>query len=439
MGQLCPPKSVDPLTVLPRELAETVLEYLSFRQRMNACLVSKRWTQFIRSTPNLWRHLDLSGARRKVRTAFISRVINIARARLRNVTLSNLYDFDKTLNAIAKHCPIEELTLLECGLQSHNLTSLLAPAKTLRSLKITEGSPLNSHELLALLVSLSDRLEVLDCWMIGRQSPGEYHAPCPKLTSLSLTFGDNCVHSAFLDQLSDHFPALQTLILRQNNRARLVPGMIDFSGCKRLRRLSFCMGSRVLQQLRFPPGLTALELECWSPLSEPASDLPVLEELAVKGPSSLRAVEYLLDTPTRSITSADVGRDLEASPRSQLRKLSTLESSYADRTDIANLLSHPRMKGIETLSFARTVGIDDDVVAGLASSKLERLREVDLTGTDLSGVGVKCLVSMLNLSSLVLNDCRNVSPDAVEWARSKGVAVQHRMSNNLAGGRKVRY
>lgn len=77
MNKLCPPKSVDPMTVLPRELAEIILQHLTFKQRMNACLVSKQWTKFIRSCPDLWSHLDLSNPRRKVKNAFVSRAVSV--------------------------------------------------------------------------------------------------------------------------------------------------------------------------------------------------------------------------------------------------------------------------------------------------------------------------------------------------------------------------
>ena len=79
MDKLCPPKSVDPMTVLPRELAEIIMNHLSFRQRMNACLVSKEWTKFVRSCPDLWSHLDLSNSRKKVGNAFVSRAVSDSR------------------------------------------------------------------------------------------------------------------------------------------------------------------------------------------------------------------------------------------------------------------------------------------------------------------------------------------------------------------------
>ena len=89
MTELSPPRSVDPLTVLPRELAEQILGYLNFRQLIKTSLVSKEWAQFIRRTPNLWGHLDLTLARRKVKNAFVSRAINTGRSKLKTATLNH--------------------------------------------------------------------------------------------------------------------------------------------------------------------------------------------------------------------------------------------------------------------------------------------------------------------------------------------------------------
>ena len=140
MDKLSPPKSVDPLTVLPPELAEIVLEYLSFRQRVNACMVTKQWARFIQSIPNLWTHLNLTGARKKVSNKFVSKAINVAENKLTAATLNNLYDFDRALKALIRTCPLEELTLLKCGLQGQPLTDELSQAKCLKRLTLGNGN-----------------------------------------------------------------------------------------------------------------------------------------------------------------------------------------------------------------------------------------------------------------------------------------------------------
>lgn len=433
MDQLCPPKSVDPMTVLPRELAETILDYLSFRQRMNACLVSRQWAHFLRSVPNLWHHLDLSGARRKVRTAFISRVINIARARLKVATLSNLYDFDKTLSALVKHCPLEELTLLECGLQSHNLTAILAPAKSLRSLHVARGSLLNSHELQPLIAVLADRLETLECWLGGLRSPGAYHVLCPQLKSLSVTFDNPLNHDAFFGKIAERFPALETLIVRQEGKSVGFISPISLRDCHKLRHLEFRMKVDIRTQLQLPPSLNTLWLDCRHSSGIPVMNLPMLDELSIEGRQAFEDIENLLNKPA--------GSEQEASTTqpSHLRKVSIRAGYCAESSEMIRLVSHPRFKHIGFLELACCTGIKDQEIAVIASAKLEKLETLDLSSAELTGVGVKTLVSSLNINTLILNNCAKVSPDAVEWARSKGVTVKHRMSVPSEGGRKVRY
>ena len=72
LAKIAPPKSCDPMTKLPREMAEHVLKGLSFQQLMKACLVSKQWMLLIRSMPGLWHHLDFSHAKHNVKVRFIS-------------------------------------------------------------------------------------------------------------------------------------------------------------------------------------------------------------------------------------------------------------------------------------------------------------------------------------------------------------------------------
>lgn len=438
MDQLCPPKSVDPMTVLPRELAETILDYLSFRQRMNACLVSKQWTQFIRSIPNQWRHLDLSGARRKVRSAFVSRVINVARSKMSAATLSNLYDFDKTLVALIKHCPLTDLTLLECGLQSENLTTMLRPAKALRSLKIDEGSHLNSHELLRLTSALSDRLEILECSITGRQAPTAYHVRCEKLTSLTIHFDDSCNHSRFFHNIPDHFPSLEMLSVHQDRGVIAGVPTYDLRPCEKLRHLDFDVKGLGLQQLRIPRSLTCFKLNTQCSAAIPPFHLPLLNDLMVRGATSLREVEYLLGAHSAPGFPEATHEPVLAQP-TKLHRLTITTGSCTGGEDAEQLFCHPRLKSLTDLRLGWCSGIDDRVVETIVSAKLEKLDHVGLLGAGVTGVGVKQLVSSLNLKTLDLSQCRSVSPDAVEWARAKGVIVKYWISDDTAGGRKLRY
>ena len=46
----------DFITTLPIEILEQILNYLSFEDLMNCCLVSKRWNEYLSSLPVIWRN-----------------------------------------------------------------------------------------------------------------------------------------------------------------------------------------------------------------------------------------------------------------------------------------------------------------------------------------------------------------------------------------------
>lgn len=70
---------------------------------------------------------------------------------------------------------------------------------------------------------------------------------------------------------------------------------------------------------------------------------------------------------------------------------------------------------------------------------LPNLRTLDLSETDITGVGVKHALKATHLERLVVNNCRKIGIDAIDWARSQGVRVDYRMSDDTPEGRKVRY
>lgn len=101
-------------------------------------------------------------------------------------------------------------------------------------------------------------------------------------------------------------------------------------------------------------------------------------------------------------------------------------------------LLNPRLAHLEHLSIAGSPSIQDNTVTQVVEA-LSRLRTLDLSETDISGVGVKQALQATHLEHLVVNHCRHIGIDAIDWARSRGVRVDHRMSDDPPGGRKVRY
>ena len=309
--------------MLPRELAEQIVEYLSFRQRMNACLVSKPWAQFIRSSPNLWQHLDLSGARKKkVRSAFISRAINVGRSKLTTATLSNLYDFDKTVAVLVKHCPLEELNLLDCGLQGDNLTRVLTFAKDLKSLSLGHGTDMLSFELVQLLELLSEQLESFHSKIdYARQRDGSHQlirTTFGKLTTLSLTIDTTPVLRVLLADFPARFPVLKSLTIHQDQpgRGNRIGEHIDLEKCTQLQHLDLRLVLSTARLLTLPPSLVVVNLNPLlvpnparffrdfraAPEPEPTCHLPHLRDLALELPAlSLFDVTYMWDMKSEQV------------------------------------------------------------------------------------------------------------------------------------------
>lgn len=427
----------------------------------------------MRSSPTLWQHLDLSGAKRKVRNAFISRAINAARQKLTTATLGMLYDSDKALLAIVKTCPVEDLTLLETGLQSDNLVNILKHAKHLKRLRFDPGTVIGPATLSRILDDASDRLEALEA-TLAPSCVDSLTKDYLKLRSLSITMAATSTASAsMLVKLSScinyNMRNLQTLRLHTPYIAS-TPGLRYVLGSlTSLKRLDLRVPLAYVDSIVIPTSLTFLALECTRTLRTASGGfwvpkfgerithfLPLLEELSldISGTSPADVVELLDAKPVEvsavrvflivKLANSDAltnGQVVEEDAKTQeLSRLRCLHIQAADITPpvLDALLSHPRLQHLQELALRQSEGCDDTCMQIIAS-RVPCLRRLDVSGTRVSGVGVKEVVSQGHLRHLALNDCRFVGFDAVEWAGSLGVQTEHRKTGMDSGGRKVRH
>ena len=97
-----------------------------------------------------------------------------------------------------------------------------------------------------------------------------------------------------------------------------------------------------------------------------------------------------------------------------------------------------RLQNLDSLAFVGCEGCGDKDVERLVTI-WPKLRFLNLAGSAVTGVAVKKAAKLEHLETLVLNDCRSLGPDAVQWARDRGLRVEYKMKKEAVGVKKVRY
>ncbi|KAK5109752.1 hypothetical protein LTR62_006592 [Meristemomyces frigidus] len=450
-SQLAPARSVDPLTVLPRELAEIILHHLTFQQRINACLVSPQWAKFIRSSSDLWRHLDLTASRRRVSTKFISRAINVAKQKLTSASLNNLYDFDKTLAALVKHCPIESLSLHNVGLLSDGLLPMLKPAARLKRLQLNKGVQIGHQVFARLVLQHAATLEDLDCsdlhmpqirWLEGRYE---------RLTILSMRAGRLFATTAggdFHSELGVLMPHLRSLTLLETEASTSIHTILNLSSLKHLNHLDLEIISSRNYHIQFPTSITFLRLASplanWLPMkidkdeeaSHAAYYLPKLKHLALD--LSLDKIQLLLFCLLYPPPSLRISEPADASlePHQPILPLESLDITLESPDHLTNPQVYPNLRHLIHLTYRHSITEQ----AAIIVDSFPHIQTLDLSESDVNGHDVKVLLQLKDLRHLILDDCRFLGRDAVDWARSQGVRVDARDSAaSDVAGKKVRY
>lgn len=430
--QLAPKKSIDPLTVLPRELANLVLEYLSFRQRTAICRVSKGWRQFMRSEPTLWSHLDLSAARAKVSTRFVSTTINTAREKLTTATLNRLFDFDKVLTAVAPR--VRSLTLTGTGLQGSNLVKALQSCRDLRELRILPGTEISSPRILQEIIDLRPELELLHCTVFGNVVFDQWTLG-PNIRSLNLS-GNALLNSQVVLQALSQATALEELTL-WGARGDHIPVSLD--KCTKLQHLRILAPIYTHEHFHLPPSLKTLTLHTSRHGATPGADFFMSGRFA--GPSFTGELS-MLDLPeledldfrlpglkfSNFMDEFSVTSRIDCAPPT----LSKLRSLIM-HAPVCDELSVPaRMAELQRLSLLECYELKDDYVESILR-QFQHLHYLDISGSSVTGVAVKEVVKAGHVRELVVNGCHKIGRDAVDWARCQGLKVEFRIMNNETG------
>jgi hypothetical protein len=112
---------------------------------------------------------------------------------------------------------------------------------------------------------------------------------------------------------------------------------------------------------------------------------------------------------------------------SRLRSL-TLRNGHLEGVNVTDIASDERLRDLEELRLTQ-IGLDDQQLNEFVSA-MPKLRALDVSESNITGVGVKTAIKKTRIKDLNLSLCSKVSEDAVQWARSEGVTVRRKMDHN---------
>ncbi|EOA91323.1 uncharacterized protein SETTUDRAFT_152451 [Exserohilum turcica Et28A] len=427
--KLSPSAAIDPFTVLPVELAEMILEYLSFRQMVNCMRVSKGWRDYLSKLPKLWLHLDLSGARRPVPRSFANTALRNSELRMTRVTIHRFEHMDvlRNLAKAAKH--LSEIEMLSLP---HTMSATL--------INVVKNSP----KLKKFVVHAEITADSVE--HIFQSQPAlehaAFHAILPPaytmkwtetlthLHTLSLSFVKTASEMPIgIAKLLSLAPALRSLSLCNISAFHGFGGRGWPQDASQLPRLT----TLILKRINFgrfpalPSTLQRLVLENdGGTLTREGSDaawahtpLPDLTHLSLSGfsigPQRLEALLdfYVEDDGTLKTVSDGPDSLLGCSPRLLTPALEFLDIGTMPCTDddVDHLVTHET--GLEI---------------------------IDLSNTNITGASIKMLADRLaSLKRIRADNCTRISGrDAIGYAERKGIAVSYQMGEQK-GERRVRY
>jgi F-box/TPR repeat protein Pof3 len=447
--KLSPAQSVDPLTVLPVELAEIILEYLAFRQLVNCMRVSRGWRDYVSKLPRLWMHLDLSGARRPVPRKFIDKAVRRSKNRLTRVTIHRFEHFD-VLKNVAKAC--RSLTDLEFISLPHAMSSTLIDiVQCATSLEKFVVHPQISSDTVTQILNARPTLKHVHFPTIrASRHLAQYRGPFPHLEHISMQY------EPFIGPTSSSLPSLLALTpnvqhLNISNPCLENAAFAPMFTFLPLTTLILKVGRNPFPT-QLPPTLQRLSIEYTGSYQLRASDAPALLRSSLPALTHLTLVNLDGMHPDRLEELLDMCTDADGQVR-------TLD----DATPLQSLTIHglphdsgrPGLFRYPTTSlFARSPRIltptlehldiakapcDDDEIEALLQHKTG-LKSIDISHTSISGASIKMLVDKLpSLQTIRADNCPHISGrDAIEYARRKGVSVSCSMGEGK-GGKKIRY
>lgn len=207
---------------------------------------------------------------------------------------------------------------------------------------------------------------------------------------------------------------------------------LGFSRLLNLRSLKLC-GTRLLRLPKLPPTIRHLNLiatsinfsELEGSQSLEDHTLPELETLELSN-------NHLLTYPALQI--------LLNPSKGKLTELDLSGCARIDKAAIHGLITNGYLDGIVDLGLSYSDSDVDDSTAEAIAGSCPRLKNLNLSGTKITGVGVKSLVQKPQgmIEELCLNDCTGVGLDAVAYAEARGINLSFRFPDSVKYGKRIR-
>ncbi|KAM0135901.1 hypothetical protein ACHAQE_005854 [Botrytis cinerea] len=403
---LAPSKTLDPLSYLPFELAEMIAQQLSIRDRMICLGVSKSWKRVLESSHKLWTTFDTTSSRRslpqKSLRAYLKRSnYTVDEADIRYDTI----DAAKLQYLIRTCTKLRRLTMrnINNAVIGETLTSALPLAKSLQYL--------NLQMFQISFQSVLESLRHVQATIVEAVFFGVHHTPrdagCiwPKLEKLRNLdvcngfFGSMILLGNFIESI----PNVQKLSLTGFDLQSLSP--LDLDGpLKSLDSISLqSCDLRTVPLL--PSRLKVLRLHDNLRLSNQKDNIvvfPFLETLNCynTGLSDEWIVSVLKNAP--NLKHLDIGSRLVGGYTTAHQKFPVCEKVVVLNVSYLQY---------DEKDFIRMV------------EKCPNLEKLIICGTKITGVAVKHFVTQ-GIKFLDVKDCDKISPDAIEYARGRGVEVK---------------
>lgn len=444
LSELAPAKSIDPFTVLPREIALNILNRLDFRDRTAIMRTSKQWRSFIRSEPNLWSHLDFSKARRKkVRTSFVSMAVNTAGRKIRQATItSKNYDVEKVLAALARQTGLEKLVLPDIGRFDQGCVDALKYARHLNHIVIGNEVEITRSALQLFFDQFTPQLNHVELDLASTRGPGQRVTKIPDFNISGLLTLHLRAIWALPEPLLEPLAAASSLqslsiCISEMDQSSGYHNKIDLRHCTQLRRLCLWFFHLRLKDIQCPPSIETLKLgTTWPGLAFADDnhfegnrapyrfDLPLLRELELSLPRwPLSYVLNLLDQ--RPTETADSIRTIV--PLRSLTLHEPIDPTNSEHIPWRapfdrDMRENARLADLEHLAVLAPSNLPDaDLIDFFKCAP--KLRSLDTGRSQFSGIIIKQLVQMGRLKDLRVGPSPELPRDAIEWARGQGVQV----------------